>query len=85
MIWPFICVDSEFWSFLPLIFFSVPHAEALPGDEYHSTYDVSVCVCVCVCVCVYMWRSEDNFQESVLSFHPVKAGSLVSANQHAPG
>jgi hypothetical protein len=50
---------------------------------------VCVCVCVFVCVCVlgvgylcecrhmhvsvYMWRSQDNFQESVLSFNLVKA------------
>ena len=33
-----------------------------------------VCVCVCVCVCSYVhaiahvWRSEDRFQKSVLSF-----------------
>jgi hypothetical protein len=40
-------------------------------------YGVCVCVCVCVCVrvCVHVcaiaciWRSEDNFVDSVLSFH----------------
>jgi hypothetical protein len=42
---------------------------------------ISVCVCVCVCVCVsvcvsarmcacmHMWRLENNFRESVLSFY----------------
>lgn len=45
---------------------------------------VGVCMWVCLDVCAYMWRAEDNFKKSVLSFHLVKAGSLVSANQRAP-
>ena len=39
-----------------------------------------MCVCVTVCVCVYpratehVWRSEDNLEGSVLSFHNVHSG-----------
>lgn len=30
-----------------------------------------MCVCVCVHVTAYLWRAEDHFQESILSFHYV--------------
>lgn len=37
---------------------------------------ISVCVCVNACIWVHMWKSEDNFWDSVLTFH-LETGSLV--------
>lgn len=32
------------------------------------------CVCMCVHTTAYLWRTEDDFQELVLSFHPWDLG-----------
>jgi hypothetical protein len=39
---------------------------------------VGVCVCVRAHATVHMWRSEDNIQEAVLSYHRVGAGDWPS-------
>lgn len=35
------------------------------------------CTCVHTCMCMHMWRSANNFGESVLSFCLAEAGSLL--------
>lgn len=38
-----------------------------------------------VCTMVYMWKSEDNFQESVLTFHHVGPGDWTDVDRLGAG
>lgn len=46
----------------------------LVGPQIFITFVYFLCVYCSACVWEFMWRSEDNMQESVFSFHHVDAG-----------
>lgn len=64
------------------------HAKCVHGTRPQHVFKM-VCVCVCVVsthTMPHLWRPEDNFRESVLSFHLTEAESLLLSKVHCtPG